>query len=85
MANCATSHVRTSLRTPMTVSFVAQAMERTGAQRRVMDLYRLVRGEKGVMTEDVYLSVARICDVGSLWRERYNEMIATPEYREHRK
>ena len=85
MDNCATSHMRTSLRTPMTVSFVVQAMERTGNQRRVMDLYRLVRAEKGVMNEDVYLSVARICDVGSLWRERYNEMIATSECSEHRK
>lgn len=86
MENSATSHWRTALRTPMTVSSVIFAMEKTGNHKRLLDLYHLVQDEKGTMTPDVYWAVATVCDGSKLWRTRYSQLIQTQEeYKDRRK
>ena len=27
------------------------------------------------MTQDVYFTIARLCDTGKMWREKYREMV----------
>ena len=86
MENSVTPRWKTSLRTPMTVSSVIYAMEKTGNYKRLLDLYHVVRDEKGTMTPDVYFAVATVCDGSKLWRTRYNELIQTQEeYKDRRK
>lgn len=81
-----TARWKTTLRTPMTVSSVIYAMEKTGNHKRLLDLYHVVRDEKGTMTPDVYFAVATVCDGSKLWRTRYNELIQTQEeYKDRRK
>lgn len=86
MENSVTARWKTALRTPMTVSSVIYAMEKTGNHKRLLDLYHVVRDEKGTMTPDVYFAVATVCDGSKLWRTRYNELIQTQEeYKDRRK
>ncbi|KNB46082.1 hypothetical protein JH06_2636 [Blastocystis sp. subtype 4] len=69
------SPTQTILRSAVTISSLIECYKQTGQPEKAIELYLKTEKEGIVMTQDVYFTIARLCDTGKMWREKYREMV----------
>lgn len=69
------SPTQSILRSVVTVSSLIECYTQTEQPEKAIDLYLKTKGNGIVMTQDVYLTIARLCDNGKMWRAKYREIV----------
>lgn len=75
LENTSASPTQSILRSVVTVSSLIECYTQTDQPEKAIDLYLKTKGNGIVMTQDVYLTIARLCDNGKMWRAKYREIV----------
>lgn len=75
LQHASTSPSESLLRSTVTISSLIECYKQKNQPEKAIELYMKTRKEGIIMTKDVYHTIARICDTGKMWREKYREIV----------
>ena len=68
------------LRSTVTIASVIECYKHAKQTAKAIELFEQAKKEGVAMIQDVYFTIAKLCDNSKLWREKYQKLLKNPLY-----